>query len=783
MADPNDGTDSRAYWLDVLHSGGFTPLTLFGVSPDRPPGETGTYRTEIHLGPDALLATHAKVLAALTGDRHVTTGYLPAPEADPLPVRLTADDSLRQAAERSRADVVRHGAEALADVRDLLENHDPLFDTTVSPFGVPPGLPAGVALCVALDGPNLVLLYDKNRIDPATAARIGGYLGSDRENLLSDEESAFLLDGLAGPVRHLPDRGFHELFEDRVRQHPDAVAAVHGERSWTYDELNRRANRIAWKLRDTGLRDEDVVAVVAERTLDWVAAIIGVLKAGGGYLPVEPQFPAERIATMLRRSGCRRMLTTRESRPDVGPVETFLVEDLDGPDHNPGIPVAAGQLAYIYFTSGSTGAPKGAMCEHAGLLNHLHAKIEDLGLDAASVVAQTAPQCFDISLWQVAAPLLTGGRTHIVGPEVLLDPGRFARTLVSGGVTVTQLVPSYLDVFLTHVEREPVALPALRCVSATGEALKAATARRWFDAFPDIALVNAYGLTETSDDTNHEILHQAPEGRSVALGRPVRNVRVYVVDENLALVPFGAPGEILFSGVCVGRGYVNDPERTRAAFLTDPWRPDTRVYRSGDFGRWLPDGRLEFLGRRDSQVKVRGFRIETGEIEQHLVRIPDVRDAAVVVAGTGLVGFYTGSDLAPAAVQDALAKVLPGYMVPDHLRRLPGMPLTANGKIDRGALVRTARESTMDTAATADDEPPRDQHERRIAELWAEVLQVPVARIRRASNFFELGGTSLAAIRLAIALDRRISVRDLVRTPVLADLAGSLSGSPTEGRS
>ena len=234
--------------------------------------------------------------------------------------------------------------------------------------------------------------------------------------------------------------------------------------------------------------------------------------------------------------------------------------------------MAADQLAYIYFTSGSTGAPKGAMCEHAGMLNHLHAKIDDLDIAEGEVIAQVAPQCFDISLWQLVSALLVGGRTVLVEQDAILDVGRFVDTIDDARVGVLQVVPSYLEVLLSFLEQHPRALPALRCVSATGEALKVELAQRFFAARPGTALVNAYGLTETSDDTNHEVMFKAPKDDRMPLGRTVQNVPVRVVDEHLNPVPLGAPGLIVFSGVCVGRGYVNDPERTRQAYLADPHR-------------------------------------------------------------------------------------------------------------------------------------------------------------------------------------------------------------------
>ncbi|NEA97920.1 non-ribosomal peptide synthetase [Streptomyces sp. SID13726] len=640
----------------------------------------------------------------------------------------------------------------------------------------------GDDLRVTVTDGTLRLHYRADVLDAGAAARIAGYhvtalTDPDRASLLSEDELRFQLEELAGPDRELPDRRVHELFEERVEKHPDAVAAVQGERRWTYAELNARANRLGRALLVRGLPPEGVVAVVMERGLDWMAAVLGVLKAGGVYLPVEPHFPAERVARTLQRARCLLVLTEEGSTGSLSgtTAETVLVDAAYAEGHaddDLGIAVTAGQLAYIYFTSGSTGEPKGAMCEHAGFVNHVLAKIEDLGIGEDDVVAQTAPQCFDISLWQLLAAPLVGGRTLVIGQETILDVPRFVDTVVEERVNVLQVVPSYLEAVLAELGQRPRELADLRCVSVTGEAVKRELVQRWFATAPGIRLANAYGLTETSDDTNHEVMDRVPDGDRVPLGRPVRNVRVYVVDEDLVPVPLGAPGEIVFSGVCVGRGYVNDPERTAAAFMADPYRPGERLYRSGDVGRWRSDGKLEFLGRRDTQIKIRGFRVEIGEIENALLRVDGVRDGAVVVVrGTQLAAFCTGPEPVGAdTVRERLAVSLPSYMVPAVVHWRERLPLTANGKTDRRTL--TALAEDLDTGAGE----PVTAGERRLAEAWAEVLGIAVDRIGRLDHFFDRGGTSLSAVRLAIALDRAITLKDVVRHPVLADLAGLLDG-------
>ena len=738
-----------------------------------------------------LLAAHAKVLGALSGEREVCTGYA-VPAGPPLPCRLSIElDSWRAlvlAAQRAERELGPNG---------------PQFETVLDPTD---GEVRGdTVLYVGIrerDGTTLRLRYKTDVLDAQSAARIAGYhltalslitadpdAEHEGQSLISAEELFFQIHGLAGPRRTLPDARAHEIFEERAHACPDAIAAAHGNRQLTYRELNARANQLARALIARGMDTEEVVGVVTERNLDWMTAVLAIFKAGGVYLPFEPHFPADRIARMLSRANCRLVIAERASTAmldqaleSLPKVEKLFIETAYAENHSesdPGVNVAPQQLAYIYFTSGSTGEPKGAMCEHAGMLNHLFAKIDDLGIGEGDVVAQTAPQCFDISLWQLVSGLLVGGRTLIVEQETILDAKRFIDKIVESRVNVVQVVPSYLEVLLSYLEQSPRELPDLRCVSATGEALKKELVERWFEVKPAIKLVNAYGLTETSDDTNHEVMDGVPQRERVPLGRAINNVRIYVVDEHLSPVPLGAPGEIVFSGICVGRGYINDPERTQRAFLTDPHYPRERLYRSGDFGRWLPEGKLEFLGRRDSQVKISGFRIEIGEIENALLRVPGVREDAVVVTGQAdggkhLVAFYSGQQPLDANdLRDRLSASLPKYMVPTAFHWRDRLPLTNNGKIDKRALTALAAELdvTEQSRAREQTDAPATPTEHRVADAWAKVLGIPREQIGRRAHFFNIGGTSLTVLKLAIALGRTVSFKHLINHPILADQA------------
>ncbi len=542
----------RDYWRGVLGAEGSTAIPRWAVNPAVGLAELEEIISDdvvatlsrladqmsLSLG-SVLLAAHAKVLAALSGDMRVVTGYVAVEGGQPLPCRLsTQSDSWRSLlvdAQRVEKELLAHKEYPVDDLRRELGQTESAFEAVFDPTDSGGALAKGAVLSVGVSRRDnhlvLRLRYRTEAIDKDCAARIAGYhltalalIAADpdaehaRQSLLSAQELHFQIEGLAGPRRELPDCRFHELFEQRAHAHPDLVAGVHRGRQWTYKELNARANRLGRALMARGLRREGVVAVVLERNLDWMAAVLAVFKAGGVYLPVEPHFPADRIATMLARAECKLVLTESASTATLEAalgklpgVQMLLVDTAYQEGHtedNLGVDVGPNQLAYIYFTSGSTGEPKGAMCEHAGMLNHLYAKVDDLGIGEGQVVTQIAPQCFDISLWQLVAGLLVGARTLIIEQEVILDLERFVDTIADGKVSVMQVVPSYLDVVLSYLKQHDRELPDLKCVSVTGEALTMELAQRWFAVMPSVKLVNAYGLTETSDDTNHEVMER-----------------------------------------------------------------------------------------------------------------------------------------------------------------------------------------------------------------------------------------------------------------------------------
>jgi amino acid adenylation domain-containing protein len=590
---------------------------------------------------------------------------------------------------------------------------------------------------------------------------------------------------------------FHHLFAEQAARTPEAVAALCGGESWTYRELDQRAGRLARVLAREGVGPETLVALAAERGLGFLAAILAVWKAGGAYLPLDPRHPAERHRQILAEARPALLLHARDLSAPVSqalallPAEArppaLLLEDLAGatvPDETGLAGATPDHLAYVIFTSGSTGVPKGAMVIQRGMVNHLWTKIADLDLTADDAVAQNASQCFDISVWQMLAPLAVGGRVVIYPDETAHDPARLLQQVERDRVSVLEVVPSLLRAVLGLPARNRPGLAALRWMIATGEALPADLVREWGRSYPRVPLLNAYGPTECSDDVTH---HPLPAGSleealHVPIGRPVANTWLYLLDPALRPVPIGVTGQLWVGGEGVGRGYLGDPWRTARVFLPDllAVRPGERMYGTGDLCRALPEGTLEFLGRLDNQVKVRGFRIELGEIEAVLAGSPELSEAAVVArreaaGGYRLVAFVVPAPGRQAEVSDLRKFVrqhLPEHMAPASFVVLDRLPLTANGKLDREALA-----AVDDTPAPAEEYvPPGNEVEETLAEVFASVIGAP--RVGVYDNFFDLGGHSLLATqvvsRVRETFEVELTLRALFEAPTVAELAAEV---------
>jgi amino acid adenylation domain-containing protein len=437
---------------------------------------------------------------------------------------------------------------------------------------------------------------------------------------------------------------FAELFELQVKRNAKATAVCYEAVEWSYGELNRRANQLAHYLRSLGAGREKRVGVYLERGLEQVAATLAIWKAGAVYVPLDPAYPKERLGYMLEDAGIEVLLTEQTLVDELGEcrgrvscldLEWERIEQQSEKD--PGVKVEAGDLAYVMYTSGSTGRPKGVMVEHGGMVNHLWAKVEDLGLGENDVVAQNAPSSFDISIWQMAAVLLVGGQVQIIGEEIARNGVELLREVERLGATVVETVPTLLGIMLEEQDREGnqrLGLHQLRWMISNAEALPVSLCHQWNQLYPQVRLLNTYGATECSDDISHYVVRQ-PIGKTwtcAPLGDPIGNMQVHILDESMNPVPIGVKGELYLGGTGVGRGYLNRPRVTAQQFVPDPFasRSGARLYRTGDVGRRLRDGSLAFLGRADHQVKIRGHRVELGEIEAALLEHPRVEQAVVL---------------------------------------------------------------------------------------------------------------------------------------------------------
>ncbi|MBX8484721.1 non-ribosomal peptide synthetase [Pseudomonas cichorii] len=583
------------------------------------------------------------------------------------------------------------------------------------------------------------------------------------------------------------DELIHGLFEQQVQRTPDAAAVSdHNGQSLSYETLNRRANQLAHQLIKQGVTPDSRVAVALRRSNELVVALLAILKAGGAYVPIDPDLPDNRRDYMLDDSSPVAMLTCEALLDDVAraDISVLLVdENVDRsafPDTNPNpalLGLEATHLAYVLYTSGSTGKPKGVMNEHRGVVNRLLWARDEYRVNETDRVLQKTPFGFDVSVWEFFLPLLTGAHLYMARPSGHKDPGYLAQVMREQNITLLHFVPSMLEVFLEHGDHQ--GFSALSRVLCSGEALPRSLQKRFEEQLAPVELHNLYGPTEAAIDVTSWQCLPSDEGDSVPIGRPIANIQIYILDPHGQPTPVGVAGEINIGGVGVARGYLNLPELSAERFVRDPFSsdPNARLYKTGDQGRWLDNGAVEYIGRNDFQVKIRGQRIELGEIEAKLALHEAIKEAVVLARDEAsgekrLVAYFTSTSDSPLDIRelrDHLQAQLPAYMVPAAYVGLATLPLTGNGKLDRGLL----------PAPTASDvisrryEAPQGQLESALAELWQNLLKVE--QVGREDHFFELGGHSLLAIQLISQMRQQLSIEldlaELFAHPTLADLA------------
>ncbi|BET96664.1 non-ribosomal peptide synthetase [Xenorhabdus sp. TCT-1] len=584
----------------------------------------------------------------------------------------------------------------------------------------------------------------------------------------------------------------HQLFETQVELCPDATAVVFAEQSLSYDELNRRANRLAHYLIALGVRPDDRIALCAERSLETVVGLLAILKAGGAYVPLDPGYPTERLVYMLEDAEPVVLLTqTAQVSRLNNLIPTVLLDTQEPfwatqPTHNPNtqtLGLISQNLAYVIYTSGSTGQPKGVMVEHRNVLR-LIVNNGFADINPNDCVAHCANIAFDASTWEIWSALLNGARLHVVPQSVLLDPAHFCDALIKERVTALWLTVGLFNEYLDSLK--PL-FGQLRYLLIGGDVLDPRKIQQvQLAESQPVHLINCYGPTETTTfATTYTMSSPVDVVRSIPIGRPIANTLIYILNPHGHPVPTGVTGEIYIAGAGVARGYLNHPELTTEHFLTNPFaaEPDTRMYKTGDLGRWLPDGNIEYLGRNDFQVKLRGFRIELGEIEARLTQCDGVREAVVIAredepGQKRLVAYLLpqeGIEPEPAALRQQLAQHLAEYMLPNAFVTLESFPLTPNGKLNRQALPTP----DLSAVATRGYEAPISETEITLAQIWQNLLGLE--QVGRYDHFFELGGHSLLAVQLAAHvrqdLARDLSLQQLFDQPILMDLAQTLTGA------
>jgi len=577
-----------------------------------------------------------------------------------------------------------------------------------------------------------------------------------------------------------PNKTLHQLIEEQTQKTPNSIAIVFEKESLTYQELNQKSNQLAHYLIENGLNIEDIVALKLDRSLEMIIGILGILKAGGAYLPIDTNYPQDRVNYILENSKAKRVLTQKDIKEIVG-----LAVGLASADQNLNRNISPKSLAYVIYTSGSTGNPKGVMVEHKGVVNRLIWQIKELGINETDTILQKTPFSFDVSVWELLLPLICGAKEVIAKPNGHKDSNYLANIIKKEQITTLHFVPSMLSV----INSEPNFIENshyLKRVVCSGEALPLKLVKEYYNLH-NAPIYNLYGPTEASIDvTSYLCPKDTTNLTTIPIGKPIDNITLYILDKNLNSVPKGVVGELYIEGVGVARGYLNSPELTKKSFIK---LGDKTLYKTGDLVKELPDGNIDYIGRVDNQVKLRGLRIELGEIEQQLLQIKAIKEAIVVVKDDNLVAYITikmESEASapnkarlkpsfPDNIKEQLSKNLTEYMIPNHIEIINSIPLTPNGKADRKALLR----QNLTIQSTKEFIAPRDEMEKKIAQLFTELLEVK--RVGIYDNFFELGGHSLLATQLVSKivseLEVDLSLKELFANATVEGIKNSISKS------
>ncbi|WP_313918702.1 non-ribosomal peptide synthetase [Tahibacter sp.] len=664
--------------------------------------------------------------------------------------------------------------------------HCAKFDLSLILAEAHDGIHGGIEYASALFDESTIVRYRAHWLTILEQIVAGSDMTIDRIEVLTPAQRHQVLEAWNDTRREFPhEQCIHTLFEQQAAATPDAIALQAGDEHLDYAELDSRAGRLARYLVAHGVRVGSFVAIHIERSTAMIIAVLATLKAGAAYVPLDTSHPAARKAHVLGDCQPGWLLHTGdvpsfdglESPPRVIEVNAALAA---APILTSALPppITSTELAYIIYTSGSTGLPKGVMLEHRSVVNRLAWMQRHFAIGPDDAVLQKTALGFDVSVWELFLPLICGSRLVLAEPDSHRDPQRLARIMRETGITILHFVPSMLHLFLA--QRSAFDFPALKHVVCSGEELPPAVVEDFQRKLPRVGIQNLYGPTEASIDVSWHLCARDHGAVRIPIGRPIDNCRLYVLDREHRPLPSGVAGELYIGGVPVARGYFNRPDINSERFLPDPFADDARarMYKTGDKARWLQNGEIDFLGRNDAQIKLRGFRIELSEIESHLARFPGVAEAAAALrqdasGGPMLVAYWVGGDtgdvsIDAAALRSHLAAALPEYMIPTQFVRLEQLPLNANGKLDRNALPAFAADVVTASTGAA----PAGMLEETIAAAWSVVLGR--GNLGRDENFFAVGGHSLMTLRLVRQLqqvDVTIQVADVFRYPTIAALA------------
>jgi amino acid adenylation domain-containing protein len=647
---------------------------------------------------------------------------------------------------------------------------------------------------------KLVLRYSTTVFDQQDATKLADYFKSILGQFLNNEEAPMRKEAILSEaekanmdvlndlvdVSYPRETTIIDLFEAQVEKFPDAVAVAFEDETLTYRELNNQANILAYNLRARGIGRNDIVGLMVGKELNTVVGMLGILKAGGCYMPLDPTYPQGRINYMLEDSQTEFVITSKEHEALLGAssVNRMILEDaienVQAADNI--VPVNSPEdMCYIIYTSGTTGNPKGVMVEHENVVRLFYNNAFQFEFGPNDVWTMFHSHCFDFSVWEMYGALLFGGKVVIVPTSIARDPSRYIQLLKDHQVTVLNQTPTAFNNLIEESNRSNIELNDLRYVIFGGEALVPFKLKSWKAAYPQVKLINMYGITEvTVHATFKEITTKEIEANTSNLGKPIPTTSIYILDENQQLVPQGVTGEIYVGGAGITRGYLNKEELTNAKFMQNPYRPEERYYRSGDLGRLLENGEIEYLGRIDSQVQLKGFRIELKEIEHNLLQQETIQDAVVIMRDSDeghpyLCAYYIGEEvLEVSELRAHLEENLPKYMIPSYFVKMEEFPMTSSNKIATAKLPSPDREALGESYVA-----PTTEAEMQMVEIWQEVLKV--SRVGIQDNYFSLGGDSLKAISLISktnsSLGTTLTLAELYSYQTVEELAKQVTNS------